>query len=269
VFVPVVQSALLTIGPNRFLFNVLDPTFRQLASPDAASRVDFFDLGRDPETPVASREATYLASGLGRGLYRTMMDFDRAGDWGAEISFERSDGSVARERVRFEVHPEGSTPAIGAPAPRSDSPTARTLDEVRGISTDPHPYLPGYRSTIAAAVTSGRPAMVFFATPGFCQSGYCGATVELVKSVAREYEDRVAFVTVEPYLLEPTANGLQPVLDADGRLQPVAAAVEYGLPVEPYLFVVDAGGDVFARFEGIVGGEELRAVLEDALAGTS
>jgi hypothetical protein len=265
-FVPVVQSSLLTVGPNRFLYNVLDPTFRQLAAPDAASRVEFFDLERDPDTPVASRDATYLASGIGRGLYRTVMDFGSPGEWGAEISFEQADGSIVRQRVRFEVHPEGSTPAIGTQAPRSDSPTGQTLDDVRRISTDPHPYLDAYDSTIAEAVTSGRPALVFFATPGFCQSGYCGPTVELVKSVAREYEDRVEFVSVEPYRLEPTANGLQPVLDVDGRLQPVAAAAEYGIPVEPYLFVVDAAGDVFARFEGIVGGDELRAALEDALA---
>jgi len=36
--------------------------------------------------------------------------------------------------------------------------------------------------------------------------------------------------------------------------------------VEPYLFVVDAAGDVFAKFEGVVGEDELRASIEDALA---
>ena len=54
-------------------------------------------------------------------------------------------------------------------------------------------------------------------------------------------------------------DGLRPRLDADGHLQPVPAALDYGIPVEPYLFVVDAQGDVFAKFEGIVGGDELRA----------
>ncbi len=60
-------------------------------------------------------------------------------------------------------------------------------------------------------------------------------------------------------------DGLRPRLDAEGHLQPVAAALDYGIPVEPYLFVVDATGNVFARFEGIVGDEELRAALEDVL----
>ena len=90
--------------------------------------------------------------------------------------------------------------------------------------------------------------------------------MELVKSVAREHEDDLDLVTVEPYRIQMTDNGLQPLLDGEGRLQLVTAAVEYGIPMEPYLFVVDDGGDVFAKFEGIVGGDELRAAIEDVLA---
>ena len=44
--------------------------------------------------------------------------------------------------------------------------------------------------------------------------------------------------------------------------------LDYGIPVEPYLFLVDAAGDVFAKFEGVVGADELRAAIEDALAQT-
>ena len=69
-FLPVVQSSLISVGPNRFLYNVLDEGYRQLAAPDVPSHVDFYALQRDPETPAASVEASYLASGLGRGLYR-------------------------------------------------------------------------------------------------------------------------------------------------------------------------------------------------------
>jgi hypothetical protein len=107
---------------------------------------------------------------------------------------------------------------------------------------------------------------VFFATPAFCQTGYCGPTVNLVKSVAIDYEDEIGFVNIEPYELEMTDVGLQPVRDEEGRLVPVEAVVDYGIPVEPYLFLVDAAGDVFAKFEGVVGADELRASIEDALA---
>ncbi len=265
-FLPVVMSSLITHGHNRFLYNVLDESYRQVAAEDVPSRVDFYALERDPATPYARGGAAYLSSGLGRGLYRTQVDFDCVGEWGAEVFVQEPDGSWASERLRFAVHPLGSTPAIGDPAPRSDSLTASTLEEATMISTDQNPYLPAYDKTVAETVASGRPSLVFFATPAFCQTGYCGPTVELVKSVAREHEGAVEFVNVEPYELRMTDNGLQPRLTEDGQLQPVSAALEWGIPVEPYLFLLDAQGDVFAKFEGIVGGDELRAAVEDVLS---
>ena len=115
-------------------------------------------------------------------------------------------------------------------------------------------------------VTAGQPSLVFFATPAFCQTGYCGPTVNLVKSVAIDYQGRIGYVNVEPYELHMTDVGLQPVLDEDGQLVPVQAVVDYGIPIEPYLFLVDANGNVFAKFEGVVGADELRASIEDVLA---
>jgi hypothetical protein len=265
-FLPVVMSSLLTAGPNRFLYNVLDASYRQLAAPDVPSRVDFYALERDTASPVERSGGTYLSSSLGRGLYRAEVDFDCVGEWGAEVFVEGPDGEWLSERLRFAVYPQGSTPAIGAAAPLSDSLTATTPQEAARISTDQDPYLPAYDKTVAQTVTSGRASMVFFATPAFCQTGFCGPTVELVKSVAKEHEGVVEFVNVEPYALQLTDNGLQPLLDESGQLQPVEAALEWGIPVEPYLFVLDAEGKVFAKFEGIVGADELRAALDDVLA---
>ena len=79
-FLPVVMSSLVTYGHNRFLYNVLDESYRQMAAPDLLSRVDFYALERDPDTPFARAGATYLSSGLGRGLYRTEVDLDCVGE---------------------------------------------------------------------------------------------------------------------------------------------------------------------------------------------
>jgi hypothetical protein len=264
-FLPTVASSLITVGPNRFLYNVLDSGYRQMASAELPSRIDFYALERDAETPAVSATADYLPSTLSRGLYRAAVEFDCVGEWGAEVAIDLPDGSTATERLRFMVHPQGTTPAIGAPAPLSDSPVAMTAAEAAAISTDPNPYPAAYDKTVAETVTSGKPSLVFFATPAFCQTGYCGPTVELVKGVAREHEGAVEFVNVEPYELQLTENGLQPLLDEDGYLQPVPAALDYGIPVEPYLFLVDADGDVFAKFEGVIGGAELRTAIEDVL----
>ena len=166
---------------------------------------------------------------MGHGLYRTSVDFDCAGEWGAEVEADMPDGSVATQRLRFTVLAEGSTPGIGEPAPRSDSLTAATPDEVATVSTDAEPFPGAYERTVGEVVSAGEPSMVFFATPAFCATGICGPTMEVVKSVAADYADRVGFVNVEPYKLHMTANGLQPELDAQGNLQPVQAVIDYGL----------------------------------------
>jgi hypothetical protein len=265
VVIPVIASSLLAAEPSRFMYSLTDGDYRVLTSPEIPSSIDFYALERDPQSPAASVEAVYLDTLLGRGLYRASVDFECAGEWGAEIWAELEDGTTVSERLRFRVHPQGTTPAIGAPAPRSDSPTASTTAEIRLISTDPDPFPGAYERTVSEVVTAGQPSLVFFATPAFCQTGYCGPTVNLVKSVAIDYEDQIGFVNIEPYELHVTENGLQPRLE-DGQLVPVQAVLDYGIPVEPYLFLVDADGDVFAKFEGVVGSGELRAAIEDTLA---
>jgi hypothetical protein len=267
--IPVIMSSLVSAGPSRFLYNLTDGNYRVLTSPEVSTSIDFYALERDPETAAAQVDGVFLDTQVGRGLYRTNVDFDCAGEWGAEVFATLEDGSSHSERMRFIVHPQGTTPAIGQAAPQSDSLTATNLAELRLISTDPNPFPGAYERTVAEVVTAGQPSLVFFATPAFCQTGYCGPTVNLVKSVAIDYEDEIGFVNIEPYELHMTENGLQPKLDEDGGLKPVQAVLDYGIPVEPYLFLVDAEGNVFSKFEGVVGADELRAAIEDALAQTA
>jgi hypothetical protein len=264
--IPIVASSLVSAEPTRFLYSITDGNYQVLTSPDVDTMVSFYALERDAETPTQTVQGIFLDTQISRGLYRASVDFDCAGEWGAQVTAELEDGTIGSERIRFQVHPVGTTPAIGQPAPLSDSPTGTTVAELQAISTDPVPFPGAYERTVAEVVTGGQPSLVFFATPAFCQTGYCGPTVNLVKSVAIDYQDEIGFVNVEPYELRQTENGLQPKLDEEGQLQPVQAVLDYGIPVEPYLFLVDAQGDVFAKFEGVVGADELRAAIEDALA---
>ena len=48
-----------------------------------------------------------------------------------------------------------------------------------------------------------------------------------------------------------------------GRLTPVMA--EWGLPSEPWTFVVDGEGIVRAKYEGFVGADELRDAIDETL----
>jgi hypothetical protein len=80
--------------------------------------------------------------------------------------------------------------------------------------------------------------------------------------VAADFKDELAFIHVEPYQLETTDAGLQPVLSEAGGFQAVPSVVEWGLLSEPYIFVVDDDGTLAAKFEGVAGADELREAFQ-------
>jgi hypothetical protein len=260
--IPLVVSSEVTAGPSRFLFSLIDSKNAILAAADVPVTAAFYDLAADPADPVATTDAVFLEPGNGRGLYRASVDFRCAGEWGLVVTAAFPTGAVT-SRVVFDVHPAGTIPAIGSQAPRSDSPVATTPDELKAISTDDDPDPDFYRKTVAQAVTSGTPSAILFATPQFCQTQTCGPMLDLVESIAKDFKGKVEFVNVEPYQLRQTDTGLQPLLDEKGHLQPVQAVLDWGLPSEPYLFVVDKDGRIAASFEGILGEDEVRAALLD------
>lgn len=264
--IPLIVSSQNVAGPPaRFAFQIVDPQNKPLSSANVSTQVRFFSLAQDPATPVATGVGTFLDIGNGTGFYHLPVTFPCAGDWGFEVTAGLPSGP-ATARVVFTVLPYGTTPAIGAPAPASVTPTATTPEGIAAISTDTTPDPDFYTMSIAQAVASGKPTFIIFATPAFCQTAMCGPTLDIVKSVAADYKGRVNFVHVEPYQLQQTANGLQPVLTKDGYLQPVQSVLDYGLTSEPYMFLTDATGHIAAKVEGIAGADEIRAALDAVLA---
>jgi hypothetical protein len=263
----IVSSEVVAGPPSRFLYSIADPAdpFVPTASADVATQVSFYALARDPAMPAATHSGTFLDSGNGLGLYQVTATFDCVGDWGLELTAALASGPVTARAV-FGVLAAGSVPAIGVPAPRSESPTATSPEGIALISTDTSPDPDLYRLSIAQAVGSGRPVYIVFATPAFCQTATCGPTLDIVKTVVPDYRDRVDFIHVEPYLLQETEAGLQPLLSDQGRLQPVQSVIDYGLRTEPYQFLVDGAGIVRAAFQGIAGADEIRAALDAVLA---
>ena len=110
------------------------------------------------------------------------------------------------------------------------------------------------------AIAAHEPFLLVFATPKFCTSGQCGPTLERVKPVAVAHPG-LTVINVEPYELKWEDGALQPALNQQGSLVPVAATVEWGLPSEPWIYVVDGEGIVRGSFEGIVSEEELEAAV--------
>lgn len=248
---PVVVSAEIVVGKNRFLVGLLNDEDAPIGSPDIELRARFFDLDASATEPATEAELGYIETIPGeRGLYVGHVTFDSAGRWGAEVDIS-GDGIDETVRTRFEVLEEGSTPAIGARAPASETPTADDVKKLSEITTDPRPDADFYEVSIRDALKRGSPFVVVFATPKFCTSQVCGPTLNIVKKVSPDFPE-LTFIHVEVY-----EN-----LDDPSNLVVVDAVNEWKLPTEPWVFVVDERGRVAAKYEGTVGADELRAELK-------
>jgi len=260
--VPIVVSSDLAAGPNRFLLTVVDPQNKPIAAANEAAKLDFYDLAGDLSAPVVRTDGTYMSVLANLpGLYRAAVNFPKAGQWGLELTLTDSSGKQQSGRLSFPVRDKSTTPAVGAAAIPSDTPTATTPDGIHGISTDSTPDPDFYTTSVKQALADHKPFLLLFATPAFCRTQTCGPALDVVKSVAADYKDKVTFIHVEPYKLAMTNGQLQPVFTGSD-LTPVQSTLDWGLPTEPYAFVVDATGKVTAKFEGIASPDELRAALD-------
>ena len=271
---PVLATSEVVVGPNRLVFGVLDE--EGLPIVDAKVRVAFYDLndGRevkkedlDAVSRVPARDAglteqvqhvhadgtmhTHVNAGDEIGVYTVVASFDRPGLWGAELRVEAESPKLTKTlHLRFNVLAQGSTPAIGSPAPRSRNRTVADVTDLSLIdsSTTPSPEM--HTTTVADAIAAGRPALVLFAVPGYCSSRLCGPELEIMRNLYPRYKGRAEFIHVEFY-----------ERPGDPNSPPVAAVREWSLRTEPWFFVIDTKGVVSAKFEGPTSLQELDEAL--------
>jgi hypothetical protein len=249
---PVFVSSELTVGSNRFIIGLLDSNDAPVNNPDIDVSADFYDLAQSDSEAAASADFEYIESVPGkRGVYVSTVDFSAAGEWGAEVDL--SGGGVDENlAASFEVREESSTPGLGEEVPASDTLTAEDAKSLSDISTDTNPDPRFYELSIADAVKAEEPFVVAFATPKFCASATCGPTLDIVKEASEGHPD-VNFLHVEPY----------DNLDDPNNLKPIKAVTEWGLPSEPWVFVVGADGKLVAKYEGVLSADELSEQLSE------
>ncbi|MEP7360820.1 MAG: hypothetical protein ABI744_04495 [Chloroflexota bacterium] len=267
--IPVPVSSEYAVGPNRLLVNLLDAsTNASVASADHAVQLRLYFLAVDAGNPAVTADATFMTTiPQLPGLYRAMVEIDRAGEWGLEAIQDPGTPNAKVGRFIFDVRQTASTAAIGDQVMAEDTPTATDAAGISAISTDTNPDPDFYTTSVSGALAAHEPFVLVFATPAFCKSATCGPTLDVVKSVAANYKGRLTFIHVEPYELTMTDGHLQPVLDEQNNPIPVQSVNDWGLPTEPYVFVVDGSGKLSAKFEGIAAADELTAAFDAVLAG--
>ncbi|MGE5141060.1 MAG: hypothetical protein ACM3JD_16455 [Rudaea sp.] len=262
--VPALQVILvpseLIVGPNRFAIGLIDPQRGMIH--DATVHFRYFDL-RDPTKPTLESEAdaTELQTPDGEStIFAQEREFARAGSWGVEVQARLPDGSTLDRGIGFKVVDRSATLKPGDRVPSLQTRTYKDVDgNLHQLTSAPNPNPAFYRLSLAQALTNGKPTVLLFSTPAFCQTRLCGPAYDLISQLERQYRDQVNFIHVEVY------RGLPNPAETNWELDPAMTA--FGLQTEPWVYVIDKGVVTF-RVEGLFTGAEIEQHLK-ALGATA
>ena len=259
-FAAVVITSDIAVGRDRLAFGVVRRDGPPLQAESATVRTYYLPPNTETREARQSLTASFEAWPFSAGVFSVYPDFDVAGTWELETEFTTTEGQEVVAKSAFAVKEISDTPAVGDPAPASVSPVAADVPDLAHITTSPEPDPALYNVSIHEAIAQEEPFVVGFSTPRYCTTGTCGPQLEQLSSLRERYGDRANFIHVEvykdPHLFE---EGSRP-----GRDDVADAVEEWGLPTEPWTFVVDAEGIVRAKFEAFTPA----AVIEDALLET-
>lgn len=154
----------------------------------------------------------------------------------------------------LDVKAHSSTPAVGAKAPLSETPTLGS-EPVRLLTTSVPPDRGLLRYSIAASLRAHVPLVVVFATPRFCSSRTCGPVVNVVDTVRKQLRrSDIRFIHVEIFRDNNPAKGFNRWVR------------QWRLQTEPWVFLVGRDGRIRAKFEGAISTGELERAVRSRLS---
>lgn len=243
------SSASIGTGEQRILLAMVDPeTNAYLASEDAAATA----LLRDEDgTPLGTYDLEFVWTVPDvRGIYAGYFDIPGPGVYQASVD---QVGLAESGPTGFVAVDNPPMVGPGEPALHSETRIGADFDDLSLITSDPDPDPEMYSMSVAEAVSNGRPSVLVFATPAFCTTQSCGPMLDQVKDLRPDYPT-IDFVHIEIY------DDLQ--VDNREDLVFVDAVLDWQLPSEPWVYIIDGEGLVVAAFEGAVNDDELAVVLD-------
>ncbi len=231
-------------SPQRFVFAIAK-----------GSRFASFGSAKVAFAPPGVNEGTILETALrqeglpeGRGIYVVQTTFPVPGIYKAAALTK---GKKVPFSIQVKDAPEA--PIVGSVAPSGPSPTALDPMGVKPICTR-SPTCPLHDVSLADVIGNGRPSVVMFATPALCQSQYCGPVLDQLLGVMEPYRAKGAqFSHVEIYTSNRGATRAPTV-------------TEWGLPSEPWIYMVSGDGVIQSRLDGAFSTDEIRQHLDALVA---
>ena len=267
-FVQLATFELLT-GPNRWLaFGVTNTDMSPLPD-DVDLEIYLRRVATTPDEtgevvagPLEPTFATALETG--QGVYYLQTALEEPGLF--EIVARSGEGfGVNAIQVVDPADSQVRDPASGDPLiPGGMAVSAQTAtpDDDLGVFSlcTQQPPCGMHEMSLDAALETGQPVVMMFATPQFCQTAVCGPSVATLDAIRQEDGwGETIFIHSEIFAEEPTGG------EAAGT--PVVPAVsDWGLPTEPWLFTIGADGAIVNRIDGPMPDAVVRDLVEQVSA---
>jgi hypothetical protein len=252
-------------GKDRYPFGVFTVANKQVDNADVAL---YFakDSAGPVQGPLPARvtsletKPAYVAQNSGGPTDATTVyvvpkvNFGRRGPWTGIAMLKGPNGLEASRVPSPTVGRFPQVPNVGEKAPPIHTPTAAEVGgDLAKIDTRVPPDQ--MHAVDFAEVVGKEPIVLVFATPALCQSRVCGPVVDVAQQVADEYKGRADFIHMEVYAENDPSKGLRPQMKA------------YGLPTEPWTFLVGRDGVIKDRIEGAYGVSELEDAMKTIVPG--
>lgn len=277
---PVFAFSEAVVGPNRIALGLVR-NGSPVNDPGAQVRLRFFDLADTGATPQGETQAVYYGTGLPAAVYVAYPTFPKAGEWGIEVTTQLSgQAEPSVSRLRLEVRDESAAPNVGQPAISVKTLTPADVPDPSYLSSGKVEDLALYQVSLDQALQSGKPTALLFATPAFCRTAVCGPSLDVMRALQKQYGAGVNFIHVEVYK-HPFGESFRAqeelfrrlaeenrAATPEERIQGLSDAfAAWDLPSEPWLFLIDAGGTIVARYEGGITADEIGPAIAKLAAG--
>lgn len=247
-------------GQNRYAFGVFTPGREQITDAEVALYVAHGANGKaqgpfparveslEVEPQFESR-TTADDPDSARTVYVADVPLDADGEWRVGALVRDGDSLQASLAPSAVVGKFTDVPRPGDEAPRVHTPTAEEVGgDLSKIDTRVPPDT--MHEDDLADVLGKEPVVLVFATPALCQSRVCGPTADVAEEVKSEFGDEAVFIHQEIYNDNSIDKGLRPQVRA------------YGLPTEPWVFVIDENGRIAESIEGAVSAAALERAIQ-------
>ena len=256
----IVPGSDIVVGPNRLVVAILDAEGSPFGGAEVRLRFYHAD-GPSPSAIKSEQPAIWLGESLSQAqpVYSSRPSFDAPGKWDVHAVASKDGVRRISAKGRFIVKARADAPNVGDLAPLTRQETLADAP-IEQLTSERPPGDPDfYTLTIADAIAQKKPLMVLFSTPAFCQTRTCGPQLDVAQDLKQRYAGRMNFIHVEVFERPDL------LLVGQGQAKGRAAVLQWRLPSEPWLFLVDAEGKIYDRFEGFAPASEVEQSVKALL----